>query len=474
MSDPASFGIISVLPPILAIVLAVRTKQVYVSLMAGIWLGWTILKGWNPLSGLIAAVEALVGVFADQERTMILMVSVSIGALLTSTQYSGGMAGFIGWIEERGWVRNRRGAGLLAWGLGFFIFVESVIGVLISGTITRPLFDRFRISREKLSYILDSTCAPKATLVPLNTWGAYIIALLTAQGVQNPVRTLVASIPINFYCILAILLALVVVLTEKDFGPMKTAELRVRERGELLRPGAEPLVAGEALMLQAKEGVPRRPVNLLLPVATMIAMLPVVLLVTGSGNLMEGSGTQAAFWAVLTGLLVAAASSRAQGILTIGESTDMFMKGIGALIPVGLLLLLAFGIGDVCGELGTGIYIAQAAEAGLPAATVPAALFCVSGVVAFSTGTSFGTWAIMLPIAIPMIGILDLHQGLTIAAVLGGGIFGDHCSPISDSTIVSSMAAGTDHIDHVRTQLPYALLAAFLTTILYLVLGFLI
>ncbi len=467
-----NYGLLSVLPPLLAIGLAIGTKQVYLSLMAGIWLGWTMMNGWNPLTGFVAAVESLVDVFSDPERTQIIMVTVMIGALISLTQYSGGMKGFVEWLGRRGLVKTRRAAGGLAWGLGFVVFVESVIGVLISGTISRPLFDKLRVSREKLSYILDSTCAPKATILPLNTWGAYIIGLLLAQGVESPVRAMVGSIPFNFYCILAIGFALLMAMSERDFGPMREAQRRVREEGKLLRDGAEPLMASDALMIEPKEGAPLRAGNMVVPVGVVLATLPFVLWVTGDGNLMEGSGTQAAFWSIIVGLLVGSISYRLQGILNVNELTDMFMKGVGALIPVGVLLILAFGIGDVCGLLGTGMFVAQAAEAGLPSGVVPAALFVVSGVIAFSTGTSYGTWAIMIPIALPMIALIDLHSGLTLAAVLGGGIFGDHCSPISDSTIISSMAAGTDHIDHVRTQLPYALVVAACTLVLYLIGGY--
>lgn len=469
-----SYGFISVLPPLLAIGLAIWTKQVYFSLMTGIWLGWTILNGWSPLSGFIQAVDALVDVFSDGERTRIIMVTIMIGALLSFTQYSGGMSGFVNWVVGKGLIRTRRSVGALAWGLGFFVFVESVIGVLISGTITRPLFDKYKISREKLSYILDSTCAPKATVVPLNTWGAYILGLLLAQGVESPVRTMLASIPLNFYCILAILFALTMAITDRDFGPMREAERRTRMEGKLLRDGAEPLVAAEALMIPAKEGAAPRAFNLVFPVGSVLAALPAVLLVTGDGNMMNGDGTLAAFWAVVVGLLIGAISYRVQGIMTVNEVTDMFMKGVGALIPVGVLLILAFGIGDVCRALGTGAFVAQAAETGLPPEVIPAAIFVISAVVSFATGTSYGTWAIMIPIAIPMIPLMGLDTGLTVAAALGGGIFGDHCSPISDSTIISSMAAGTDHIDHVRTQLPYALIVAGCTVVLYLVFGYIL
>ena len=466
-----AYGALSLLPPVLAIGLAIWTKQVYLALMTGIWLGWTILNDWNPLTGLIYSVEALADLFQDGERTRIIMVSIMIGALLTFVQYSGGMKGFIDWVSRRGLVTTRRSAGVLAWGLGFFIFVESVIGVLVSGTITRPLFDKLKVSREKLAYVLDSTCAPKAILLPLNTWGAYVIGLLIAQDVENPVAVLIGSVPLNVYSILAVALALGVVLTDWNIGPMKTAETRVREEGKLLRDGAEPLVAADALTIAPKEGAPTRMLNMVIPVGAVIVALPALLFVTGDGNLMQGSGTVSAFWAVIIGLLTGGIAYRVQGILTLNEIVDMFMKGVGALIPVGVLLVLAFAIGDVCRDLGTGVYVAQVAEQGFPPVLIPATLFLLAGFIAFSTGTSFGTWAIMIPIAVPMALALDLNLTLLVAAVLGGGIFGDHCSPISDSTIVSTMAACTDHIDHVRTQIPYALIVAAATVVLYLVLG---
>ena len=468
------YGALSLLPPLFAIGLAIWTKQVYLALMTGIWLGWTILDGFHPVTGLYHSVEALADLFQDGERTRIVMVSIMIGALLTFVQYSGGMKGFIDWVSKRGLVTTRRSAGVLAWALGFFIFVESVIGVLVSGTITRPLFDKLKASREKLAYVLDSTCAPKAILLPLNTWGAYVIGLLATQNVENPVGTLIGTVPLNLYAILAVVLALFVVFTDWNIGPMKTAEQRVRDEGKLLRDGAEPLVAADALMIAPKSGAPTRMFNMVLPVAAVIVALPGLLFITGDGNLMEGSGTISAFWAVIIGLLSGAIAYRAQGILTLNEIVDMFMKGVGALIPVGVLLVLAFAIGDVCRDLGTGAYVAQVAEQGFPGSLVPAALFVLSGFIAFSTGTSFGTWAIMIPIAVPMALALDSSLTLLVATVLGGGIFGDHCSPISDSTIVSSKAACTDHIDHVRTQLPYALVAAGLTIVLYVVLGFLL
>lgn len=467
-----TYGWLSILPPLLAIFLAIKTKHVYISLVLGIWLGWTIIHSWNPVSGLIDTLGALVNVFKDEDNTRVILFSGLVGAIITFTQYSGGMKGFINWVVGKGLVRTRKSAGLLAWFLGFIIFIEANICVLVSGAVARPIFDKLKISREKLSYILDSTSAPKCILIPLNAWGAFVIGLLVIQGVENPVKVLISSMPFNFYAIFALLIVLIVVVTEKDFGPMKKAEHRVRVENKLLRDGAEPLISAEVVQMEAKEGIPPRALNMILPVVTMVVMMPVVLLITGKGNLMEGSGSASVLWAVIAGLVVGAVAYRAQGIMKVKEITDIFMKGVGGLIPLASLMILAFAIGDICDALGTGPFVAQAAKSTLNPGVIPAVVFLVSCFIAFSTGTSWGTFAIMIPIAVPMINIIGLHPGLIIAAVLGGGVFGDHCSPISDTTIISSMASATDHIDHVRTQLPYALTAAGFSLLLFIIFGF--
>jgi len=452
--------------------MAVKTRQVYLSLVLGIWLGWTIIYGWNPLTGLIYTVNTLVAVFKDADNTRVILFSALIGAVITFTQYSGGMEGFVNWIVGKGLVKTRKSAGLMAWFLSVIIFIESSICVLVSGAVARPIFDRLKISREKLSYILDSTSAPKCVLIPLNSWGAFVLGLLAAQGVQDPVRVFIASLPLNFYAITALAIVLVVILYGKDIGPMKKAEKRVREEGKLLRDGAEPLISEDVVMLEKKEGISPRPINMILPVAVMVLMMPVALFISGKGNLMDGAGSVSVLWAVICGPAAGAIAYRIQGIMKTKEITDIFMKGVGGMVPLASLMILAFAIGDTCEALGTGPFVARAAEAALSPALIPAILFIVSSLIAFSTGTSWGTFAIMIPIAVPMINLIGLHPGLVIAAVLGGGVFGDHCSPISDTTIISSMAAATDHIDHVRTQMPYALLAGLVSLLLFLIFGF--
>lgn len=469
-----TYGWLSILPPVIAIGLAIKTKQVYLSLVLFVWLGWTIMSGWNPLDGLIQSVDVYIAQATEPDNARVLLFSALIGAMITFTQASGGMDGFVRWVERSGIATSRRSIGLLTAFVSLGVFLESNFGLLVSGSVARPLFDKYRISREKLSYFIDATCAPKCILIPLNAWGAYIITILAAQHVANPIALLVSALPLNFYALSALVLVFAVILTGWDIGPMREAERRVREEGKLLRDGAEPLISAAVAMACAKEGIPNRAVNMLLPIIVMVSTVPIVLWFTGDGNVMQGSGSRAVLWGVMAGLMTAAIMYKAQGIMTIAAMSDNVIKGIQGLIPLVIVLSLAFAIGATTRALGTGVFVAQAAQATVNPGFVPAIVFLLACFIAFSTGTSWGTFAIMIPIVIPMVDLIGLHPGLALAAALGGGIFGDHCSPISDSTIVASMAAATDHIDHVRTQLPYALTAATAATVLFLLFGFLL
>ena len=282
-------------------------------------------------------------------------------------------------------------------------------------------------------------------------------------------KLFISSIPFNFYALIAIVLVLVVVISGRDIGPMKEAERRVREEGKLLRDGAEPLVSTEVLSLETKTGVSPRARNMVIPMASMLAMMPVALYVTGEGDILAGSGSTSVLWAVLFAIAVAAAQYLWSGILKLNEIVDLTLRGVGGLVPLVAVLALAFAIGATTNQLGAGVFMAELARNLLNPIWVPAILFVMSGAIAFSTGTSWGTFAIMLPIGIPMVAALGIDMNLTVAAVLAGGIFGDHCSPISDTTIVSSMAAASDHIDHVNTQLPYALAVGAASFVLFLI-----
>ena len=451
-------GWVSLLPPLLAIALAIWTRQVYLSLAAGVWMGATILAGWNPVAGIGGTFERLVSVFADAGNTRVILFTMVIGALIATIEASGGVRGFVHWIERRSLVAGPRGARLLAFAVGLVIFIESNITVLVSGAVARPLFDRYRVSREKLAYLIDSTSAPICVLIPLNAWGAYILALLAGLGVADPLGVMVRAIPMNLYALAAVVLAGTVAVTGLSLGPMKRAEERTRG-GELLWADAKPLLDPAVLSPEPTTRIPPRALNMILPIAVMVLTMPLGLLVTGGGDIRAGSGSTSVLWAVSAGLAAAWLLLLAQRGSTVDELTRTGLTGAGGLVPMALVLVLALALGGVAREMGAGPYIAALTEGRLPPVAFIPLVFLAGAAIAFSTGTSWGTFAIMIPIVVPAAAASGLPLEPFLAAALAGGIFGDHASPISDTTIVASMAAATDHIDHVRTQLPYALIA---------------
>jgi tetracycline resistance efflux pump len=461
---------VSVLPPLLAIVLAIVTRQVFLSLAAGIWLGWTIISGWNPLAGMAGAIEGGVAVLGDAGNTRVILFTLVIGALIATVEASGGVRGFVVWLEERRWVTTARRARILAWVIGVIIFIESNITTLVAGAVSRPLFDRYRVSREKLAYLIDSTSAAVCILIPLNAWGAYVLGLLGELEVENALEVFIASIPFNFYAITVVVVAGLTAVFDLDIGPMRAAERRTRQ-GELLSKGAAPLLDADVLAPPPNTRIPPRAVNMVLPIATMVLMMPVALLITGQGDMLAGSGSTSVLWAVMAGLAVAWILLLVQRGSTVDELVRTGLKGAGGLMSLALVLLLALALGAVARELGTGIYIAGLAADTLSPTIFLPLTFLVAAGISFSTGTSWGTFAIMVPIAVPAAAALGLPIAPFLAASLAGGVFGDHSSPISDSTIIASMAAATDHIDHVRTQLPYAFVAAAVATVGFGILG---
>lgn len=466
-----SYGWISVLPPLLAIVLAIKTKQVYPSLFLGLWLGWTAMNRWNPLVGLRQALEATIDVFKDSSNTKVIIFSMMVGALIILMQHSGGVTGFIRWVSEKGLVKNRTSASLLLWLIGVMIFIESNMINLVIGSIGRPLFDKFKAPREKLAYLAHSTSCPVCVMIPFNGWGAVLTGLLLAQQIENPFFMVLQAVTTNFYAIFTILLVLFIIITRKDFGPMAKAEKRARETGKLIRDGAQLLVSEETIAMPVKPGVTPRPINMLVPLIAMVLTVPIGLLITGNGHIEHGSGSTAVFWAVLMGIFVAGLLYKIQRIFSLKETLDLVMKGMGGLIPMGLLMVFAFTMGATCKTMGTGPYVAGLATAAIHPALVIPLVFLTACFISFATGTSWGTFAIMMPIAVPLAQNMGLNLPLMVSAVMGGGVFGDHSSPVSDTTIIASMASACDLIDHVNTQLPYAITAAGLALVGYLVLG---
>ena len=407
----------------------------------------------------------------DAGNARVIVFTLVIGALIATVEASGGVRGFVDWVERRGLVTGGRGARVLAFLVGIVIFIESNITVLVSGAVARPLFDRHRHSREMLAYLIDSTSAAVCVLIPLNAWGAYVLALLAEQGVEEPLRLFITAIPQNLYALAAVALAGFVAVTGWAFGPMRRAEARADE-GLLFDEGATPMLDEDALVPPPTMKIPPRPLNMLLPLGVMVATMPLGLWITGGGDLLAGSGSTSVLWAVLAGprdgVGADARAGRAERRRADEDRAARRRAGCS-------------GWRSCCcsrsrsaawrGSSGTGLYVAQLVAGLLPPVALLPLVFLTGAFIAFSTGTSWGTFAIMIPIAVPAAAALGLPAAPFLAAALSGGIFGDHASPISDTTIVSSLAAATDHIAHVRTQLPYALLAAGVAVIGFAAIG---
>ena len=315
------------------------------------------------------------------------------------------------------------------------------------------------------------------------------MGLLVKEGFDQPFQTMLQAASYNFYPMLALVIVLIIIFSKRDFGAMRKAERRTADTGMLMNPDAKPMVSEELTAVRPKEDIKVfKPINMILPIATMVLMMPTMLCYTGweqatldypeaSGvthimnSIGAGSGSTSVLVSVVLAILVSMILYKSQKIMGIREMVELVFKGISEMMPLALLMLFAFAIGNICKELGTGPYVAEVSQAWLSPSLVPFIVFIVSCFIAFSTGTSWGTFAIMIAIAVPMAKTMDAHIMMTIAAALGGGVFGDHCSPISDTSIISSMASASDHIDHVRTQIPYALIGGGITALLYLVIG---
>ena len=465
------FGWLSVVPPIFAILLAIKTRQVFLSLFLGIVVGWIIISHGNILIGIELSIQSIIDVFKDAGNTRVIIFCALVGALISLTQANGGVQGFVDLIQKKNIVTSRKRATVFSFFIGCIVFIESSISCLVTGTIFHPIYERFKISREKLAYICDTTSSPICILIPLNAWGAYVVSLLDKEKLSNTVPLFLSTIPLNFYAILSVLFAGFISFSFKDFSAMKKAEKRSFETGKTIAESSVPMISEDVASLKPKKGIQHKALNMIIPVLVMIIMMPVSLIITGNGNLTSGSGTTSVLWSVLSAITVAGLISVIQKILSLREVMDYTLKGISGLVPLAILMVFAFSIGDTCRTLGTGEYVASLSRDFLNPSLIAPILFITSAFISFSTGTSWGTFAIMIPIAIPTALYASSPLALSIAAVLSGSVFGDHCSPISDTTIVSSMASACDHIDHVRTQLPYAVTMAIFAAILFWITG---
>lgn len=444
----------SLLPPLVAIAVATWKREVIVALLLSILTAELLLAGSAPLNALPATVERLVAVFAASDNSRILLFSLLIGALLGLIRCSGGVSAFVRWLLHSRLARGPRSVSLLTALLGLSLFIESNLSILACGTFAQPLFDRFQLSRARLAFIVDGTCAPVSVLILLNGWGAYVLGLLQGYGLESPVATLLASVPLNFYALTILLMVAYTAWTGRVHGALAT-----HERYRILPPAAE-----------AEPGSGRKR-YFVAPLLTLVGGILVCMYLSGNGNLRAGAGASAVLYATCMATLLLWMLLRIDKVQPHAKLVQIAFAGMAELLPVVAILLLAFALGAAMQELGTGAFIARLVSAALPLWLVAPVVFLSACLISFTTGTSWGTFGILVPVVLPVALATGLPPALLLAAVLGGGVFGDHCSPISDSTVLSSLASGCEHLLHVQTQLPYALLAALLSLLLFLAVG---
>lgn len=496
-------GILSILPPIVAIVFALVFKQVILALLAGIWLGSFTLTGYQPVTSLLhiadrLVIQTLAGGNEGSNHISIIVFTLLLGGMVGITSRMGGMQGIVNGVSRI--ATNAKRGQLAVWLMGVIIFFDDYTNTLIVGNSTRPLTDRLRVSREKLSYIVDSTAAPITSLAVITSWIGFEISLIsqsfTSLGIErNPLATFVASLQYSFYPILAVILVLIIILSGRDYSAMLKAERRARSTGKVSSDDARPLSNIDSESVAAAECAEPRLANGIIPIAVVVGITFLGLIRTGTASL-AASGVREAglleilkqsdsftalLWGSLSGCIAAAVLAMTQRLLSVNEIMNSWINGIRSMLAAILILVLAWCIGKVCSELHTADYLVHHVSGMISPRFLPMIVFLMAIGISFSTGTSWGTMSILVPIVIPLVLGTSIAAGLSgteterillasIASILSGAVFGDHCSPISDTTIMSSMASAADHVDHVRTQLPYALTAGTVS----LVLGYLL
>lgn len=466
MEEVLNLGILSLIPAVLAIVLSFVTRNTVISLMIACISG-TLLAG----QGLMGFPTLLKTSLGSTSFSWVMLLNTFIGILVAFFQKTGAIQGFAQYIQDK--QLSRRAIQLVAWVLGMFVYFSDSFSPLFVGTTMRSISDKAKISREKLSYIADSGAAPVSVLVPITGWAAYLSGLAIGVGAivtqEDATQLFMKAIPFNFYALITVaFVGLIAGGVIKDFGPMKKAEERAINEGKVLRDGANPLIGKELTEMEAYPGIKQKVfLNFVLPV------IMIVVIAMGTYVTLKSAKTMEAFLFVIIFMGI---SMFIQGI-PFKEIMDTATDGIKGAIPAVIILALAYSINSLSKTMGTANYIISVSEGFLTPQLLPAIIFIISAIMAFSTGSSWGTFAICMPIALPLAfnftgGVVTTLVVASFSAVAGGGVFGDHCSPLSDTTILASTGAAADHIDHVKTQIPYALICGGIALIAYLIIGF--
>ena len=465
------YGFWSLVPPLLTIILALVTKNVFVALLIGIMTGSFVLNAFSPLVSINAGIYSIIDSMS-QGNTLIIGSCLIVGAVIHLMEKSGGIEGFVNVIvKKRSLIKSKRGANLFTWLMGLAVFTSGSLSCMVTGAVSRPVNDALKVPHEKSAFIVHTTSTPWCVLFPFSGWLASMAGYLVSGGVPEgeSVGMLFRSIFFNFYCILAILLVFVLALLQKDFGPMAKAEKRAAETGMLDDPAR---ISADKADEKASSGVKPRACNLLIPIGVLIVVMFAALLITGNGDITKGSGLQSLIWAVVASLLTIMVMCVAEKVFTLNQAISEMFKGMSHMLPIAFVLLFGFTMGNIVKSLDTGSYLSSLFQQLLSPALLPALTFLIALLISFATGTSMGTMAIMAVISLPMAYDMGASIPLVAGAMFGGSIFGDHCSPISDTTIMTCSTTGCDIIDHVKTQSPYCIGIAVVSFILYVIFGF--
>lgn len=461
------YGFLSLAPAFVALGLALITREALFSILVGILVG-IVITGQNIVMGFSGLMQSALG---NADFIWIVGIEVFIGIMVALFQKSGAMQAFQEQLGKKSLTARK--AQTIAWLLGIFIFFSDYFSPLYVGTVMRGITDKAKVSREKLAYICDSTSAPVCTLIPFSSWGIYMAGLLVGIGTfadkDIAQAAIIKMVPYNFYGILTVfMVGLISTGILKDFGPMKKAEKRAMEEGKPFADNARPLLSNDLDNVQPKEGIRSSLfINFYMPAIIVICVTIGTYIFMGSAKTLEGFICAAAYQFIV--MLI-------QKMGTISELVEASVAGIKSVLSAILILALAYCLNAISKQLGTAQYVVNLTESWMTPALLIGLTFLICGFIAFFTGTSWGTYAIMTPICMTLAfkltgGVLSPVIYATIAAIMGGGCFGDHCSPLSDTTILSSLASGSDHIDHVKTQLPYALVSGGLAVMGYFILG---
>lgn len=506
--DPAKlnaqkYGILTVIPPFLAIVLAFISKNVVLSLFVGVLSGTYLISFTNAnyfdalFQGFLMVVSKILGSLADPWNAGIILQCLAIGGVIALVSKMGGAKAIAESLAKR--AKTPRSAQIVTWLMGLLIFFDDYANSLIVGPIMRPVTDKLRISREKLAFIVDATAAPIAGIALISTWVGYEVGLIKnaydGLGLDvNAYGVFVSTIPYRFYNILILAFIVFTAIFMREFGPMLKAERRARATGKVLADNAKPMVTAEATELEPKEGTKLSVWNAIIPIGVLILGAMLGFYYSGYQGIMSGEDSElitllmtapvsfaaireafgasdasvVLFQAALLAGIVAMIMGMAKKIFTLSEAIDTWIQGMKSLLITGVILLLAWSLSSVMKELGTAIFLVSNLSDTIPQFLLPSIIFVLGAIISFATGTSYGTMGILMPLAIPLAYAISPESSyvlMSAGAVLTGAIFGDHSSPISDTTILSSMGSACDHLDHTKTQLVYALTVGAITVL---------